>query len=228
MFKGTKLFVGMLGLAGLVLSAVPAQASPIVITFEGLQNNESINSFYNGGTGGSGSSGGPNYGIVFTSDSLALIDEDNGGSGNFANEPSPNTVAYFLTGAGDTMDVAAGFDTGFSFFYTAFGNGSVNVYSGLDGTGTLLASLVLNDSSTPQNGCGGGDPTGSFSCWAPIGVTFAGIAKSVVFSGVANEVAFDNITLGSDIPGGSVPEPTSMVLLGTGLALAGFRRFARK
>jgi hypothetical protein len=41
------------------------------------------------------------------------------------------------------MDVAWGFTTSvtsFQFFYSAFQAGSVSVFSGLDGTGTLLAS----------------------------------------------------------------------------------------
>jgi hypothetical protein len=41
------------------------------------------------------------------------------------------------------MDVAGGFTTSvtsFQFFYSAFQAGSVSVFSGLDGTGTLLAS----------------------------------------------------------------------------------------
>ncbi|MEJ7714146.1 MAG: PEP-CTERM sorting domain-containing protein [Pyrinomonadaceae bacterium] len=40
------------------------------------------------------------------------------------------------------------------------------------------------------------------------------------FGGSANRVAFDNITLGSEVPGGGdpIPEPASMILLGTGLA----------
>ena len=42
----------------------------VVLTFEGLQNNEQVLNFYNGGSGGSGSGPGPNYGITFGSDSL--------------------------------------------------------------------------------------------------------------------------------------------------------------
>ncbi len=204
--------------AAVLLIAAPARATTVVLTFEGLGNNEQILNFYNGGTGSLGSSG-PNFGISFGSDALGLIDEDNGGNGNFANEPSPNTVAYFLGGPGDVMNVAAGFTTGFSFFYTAaVQDGTVTVYDGLDGAGSLLATLSMPVAATPQNGCGGGDPSGSFSCWAPVGVTFAGTAKSVVFAGAADQIAFDDITLGSATPGGgAVPEPASLCLLGTGL-----------
>ena len=42
------------------------------------------------------------------------------------------------------MDDPAGFTTGFSFNYSAYADaGAVTVWSGLDGTGTLLATLTL-------------------------------------------------------------------------------------
>src|SRR5438876_738257 len=128
---------------GCVLLVAPqARAATVVLDFEGLQNLESILNFYNGGTGSLGSAG-PNYGIQFGADALSVIDSDNGGSGNIANEPSPSTAAFFLTGPGDIMNVAAGFDTGFSFFYTAASDGTVTVYDGLNGSGSVLATLLL-------------------------------------------------------------------------------------
>jgi hypothetical protein len=69
----------------LMLCAGVLCAVPVTMTFEGLQNQEAINDFYNGGTGSLGSGPGPNYGVHFTSDSLALIDGAHGGSGNFTN-----------------------------------------------------------------------------------------------------------------------------------------------
>ena len=161
------------------------------------------------GTGSLGSAG-PNYGISFGQDSQALIDSDNGGSGNFANEPTPNTVAFFLTGPGNLMNVAAGFDTGFSFYYSSSAPGFVTIFDGLNGTGTQLAQINLGV-NWQNNNCTG-DPTGDFCNWDPIGVSFAGTAKSVLFAGVANDIAFDNITLGSSTPS-SVPEPSSLFSL---------------
>jgi hypothetical protein len=122
------------------------------------------------------------------------------------------------------MNVAAGFDTGFSFFYAApFFSGSVDVYDGLNGTGTLLASLFL-----PINGAGSGDPNGQYSNWTPIGVAFSGTAKSVNFGGTANYIVFDNITLGSETPGtGDVPEASTLLIwsvLGAVSAIVGIRQ----
>ncbi|MGH8172401.1 MAG: hypothetical protein ACREPX_04595 [Rhodanobacteraceae bacterium] len=195
-------------------SAPPGQQGGAVLTFEGLGDQEPVNEFYNGGTGGNGSGPGQNFGVSFSTNSLSIIDADAGGSGNFGGEPSPDTVLFFLTGAAATMNVAAGFTTGFSFFYSAISSpGTIRVYDGLNATGTLLATLDLP--LTPNNGAP--DPNGAFSPLVPIGVTFAGTAMSVDFGGTVNQVAFDNITLGSSTPGGggggpppapAVPAPT--------------------
>jgi hypothetical protein len=200
-----------------------ANAAVVTLSFEGLQDQEQILDFYNGGTGSLGSSG-PNHGIGFGSSALALIDSDAGGTGNFANEPSPDTIAFFLTGSDLVMNVAAGFDTGFSFFYSTATTGSVTVYSGLNGTGAVLGVLPL----APIVGVGtfGGDPTGFFDRWDPVGVAFAGTAMSVSFAGAADQIGFDNITLGSETPGGAgVPEPTTFFVWALLLSVAAGRRY---
>lgn len=203
--------LGLILLIGLVSIAMPImQGGVVTLTFEGLKDQEAVDNYYNGGLGGSGSGPGPSDGITFTSNSLAIIEEAAGGTGDFSNPPSGDTVLFFLSGTADTMNVAAGFTTGFSFYYAdqvGF-TGSVDVYSGLNGTGTLLASLSLPSTPSP------------YTVFVPIGVTFAGTAESVEFGGSANFIAFDNITLGSSTAGGSVPEPTSVILFGTILALA--------
>jgi hypothetical protein len=187
-------------------------AGAFVLNFEGLQNQEAIQNFYNGGTGSMGSSG-TNYGVAFGGGALGLIDADAGGTGNFANEPTPSTIAFWLTGSGLVMDVAAGFQNGFSFYYSSSTAAPVTVYDGLGATGNVLASINLLANYT--NNCVG-DPTGTFCRWDPIGVAFAGTAYSVDFSGTANQTGYDNITFGSDIPQG-VPEPSTLILLGLGL-----------
>jgi hypothetical protein len=54
-----------------------------------------------------------------------------------------------------------------------------------------------------------------------MGVLFSGTARSIGFGGVANQIAFDDVTFGSDVAGGDVPEPGAPVLLGLGLAGVG-------
>jgi len=215
------IFGGALGLALLVAgSSSPAFAVPVVLTFEGLADFESVDQFYNGGTGSLGSGPGTDFGINF-SNAVAFIDSDAGGSGNFGGEPSPSTAITFLGASATTMNVAAGFDTGFSFYYSAIvAPGVVRVWSDLNGTGTLLAELALP--LTPASGAM--DPTGQFSPFLPFGVAFDGIAHSVDFSGTANQIGFDNVTLGAERPLGpdqAVPVPGSLLLLGAGLAAAG-------
>jgi hypothetical protein len=220
--------VMFLFLVAVIFGAAPTKAQ--VLNFDGIAScDASVGSYYNGGTAGDGSGPGPNFGIVFSNNAITLQDFFAGGSGfpcnsNTGNMPSSPMGLFFLSGSAATMDVAAGFTTGFSFFYTAQNNpGSVSVWSGLDGTGTLLASLALptNDSTCLV--------TPTFCHWDPIGVSFSGTAESVNFGGSANQVVFDNITLNSSTPG-TTPEPGTLVQMGSGLiGLAGaLRHILRK
>jgi hypothetical protein len=214
---------GALALTALI-AAPPVMAAPVVLTFEGLLNGEGVNDFYNGGTGSLGSGPGSNHGIRFIN-AVAFIDADAGGSGNFGGEPSPSTAVTFLDPQATSaiLNIAAGFDTGFSFFYTAISNpGSISVWDGLDGTGNLLTTLDLP--LTPNNGAP--DPTGQFSPFVPIGVAFNGIARSVDFAGTANQIGFDDITIGSVTPGPdrTVPAPGSLILLAGGALAAALGR----
>jgi hypothetical protein len=202
-----KSLIGLVALAALSAPTI-ASSAIIVLTFEGVGDLNPVGDFYDGG-------GGPDYGISFSPETLALVDSDAGGNGNFANEPSPDTVMFFLEADEAILNVAAGFTTGFSFYYSAAEAGTVRVYSGLDGGGSLLASLDLV--AQLDDDCVG-DPTGAYCNWTPVGVLFAGIARSIDFGGAANFIGFDDITFGSDKPG-TVPEPGSLALLGLGLGL---------
>ena len=208
---------------GIVASAVLAfSANAQALTFEGILSGSGtapVGNFYNGG-------GGPNFGIEFFGNALVINSGAGncGGSGNFAQQPSGCGVLFFLSGSQTGMNRAAGFTTGFSLFYTAVNQaGSVAVWSGLNGTGTLLATLVL-----PVTGNGSGVPgcEGTNFCpFSAVGIGFAGTAQSVVFAGVADQIALDNITFGSTVPEGVVPEPSTYALMLTGLAgLAAARR----
>ncbi len=163
-------------------------SSLIVLDFEGIGDQQSVGDFYNGGEG-------TDYGVSFSDNTLAIIDQDSGGTGNFGGEPSPSTVMFFLTGSASTITVDGGFDTGFSFWYSAINQpGSVSVY---DINDNLLTSLYL-----PTTYSNGGDPNGDFSPFVQIGVSFEGSASYVSFAGVQNQIGFDNITFGSSTAGG--------------------------
>jgi len=120
---------------------------------------------------------------------------------------------YFLTGDQTFMNVAAGFDTGFSFNYVSLSApGAINVYDGANGTGIVLATLNLSPNAGSCPGYGAG-----FCPFSPSGIAFAGTAYSVGFAGVANQIVFDDVTFGSVSPN-PVPEPETYALMLAGLA----------
>lgn len=208
-------------IAAIAVAVNLGQAAVVVLDFEGVGNFLAVGDFYNGGAG-------TNYGIAFSDNALGIIDADAGGNGDFGGEPSPNTVLFFLEGAAATMNVAAGFTTGFSFFYSAvnFG-GSIVVWDGLNATGNILATLDLP--LTPAGGAP--DPTGLYSPFVMLGVAFDGTAMSVDFGGTIDEIGFDDITLGSIRPGNhehppGVPDSgsTALMILGSLAGLAGLTR----
>ncbi|MGA7908814.1 MAG: PEP-CTERM sorting domain-containing protein, partial [Candidatus Sulfotelmatobacter sp.] len=95
-------------------------------------------------------------------------------------------------------------------FYTAAFQETATVWSGANGTGTVLATITLaaNDGSC----------SGSYCNWSDVGLSFSGTAQSVTFSGTANGIGISDITLGQSTSLVTVPEPSSIYLLGTGLA----------
>jgi hypothetical protein len=204
----------------LVIASSASEASVIVLDFEGIGNQASVLDFYNGGTDSMGNPG-TNYGISFGSNSLAITDFDAGGSGNFANEPSPDSVLFFLTGSA-ILNYAPGFDTGFSFFYSSATVASVFIYDQINAAGNLLATLNL--SAQYDVGCAG-DPNGQYCNWTAVGASFAGLARSIDFGGTVNRIGYDNITFGSATAGGpptvaaSAPPSFMILLLGLGLLI---------
>lgn len=217
-----------LGLAGGVNAAV------VSLNFEGIApypsaNGTMIQDFYNGGTSSIGTSG-TNFGVHFGSNALLIClntigtNCSNTSRGGLA-PGSDKGALFFLDGGSTTLDFAAGFTTGFSFNYTDpfSSGGTVSVYDGLGGTGTLLATTTL---SLTTSAC----PTGYSGAYCPFvadGLAFSGTAKSIVFGGVANQVVFDDITFGSTKPG-TVPEPEAWALLLLGVAGIGTVARARR
>jgi len=208
-----------------VLTTSAAFANSVeLLNFQGLGDLKSIANFYNG----AGLPGTPNYGVTFSSDFMGLRSYANGGSGNFA--PTPvGTPAVFISGgqtgsaAMGVMNVTNGFSAGINFFYSAgFApnqNETVTIWSGANGTGTVLATIALANNN---GNCG----APAYCNWSDAGALFSGTAHSVTFSGPSDEVGFADFTLGSNQT--AVPEPSTLCFIGTGIvgiALRGIRRF---
>lgn len=208
--------------AGILCAFGSANAATVVLNFENIapypnSNDVFVQGYYNGGTSSNGSSG-TNYGVEFTDNALVIclntpgVGCSNTSRGGVA-PGSEKGGLFWLNGPNTYMNVAAGFDTGFSFNYAAPNTpGSVQVYDGLGGTGTLLATLNLGlTPSTCDSSYGA-----AYCPFVAAGVNFAGTAKSISFAGTANFIVFDDVTFGSAVPG--VPEPSTYALFGLGLA----------
>ena len=130
----------------LIGAAVAAPAGAQVLNFEGVTTGRDpvpIGNFYNGGAG-------PNYGVDFSSNAITICLNtpsqtcSNTSRGGRGDPTSQGYGLFFLSGSQTYMNRSAGFTNGFSFFYSAVNSGgSFSVYSGLNGTGTLLGTLAL-------------------------------------------------------------------------------------
>ena len=219
-----------LRVSAMAVLLIPAIASAQVLNFEGIvippTQSAPVGNYYNGG-------GGPNYGISFSDNALALCLNtpahptcSNTSRGGYGNPTSQEGGLFFLSGSETFMNSVTGFNNGFSFFYSAvFHGGSFDVWTGLNGTGTLLASLSLALTQHGAPGC-----LGDFCPFEAAGVSFLGTAHSVSFAGVENQIVFDDVTFGSQIPDVTAsPEPASLLLLATGLiGMAGVARHRKR
>jgi hypothetical protein len=201
-----------------------AMADDIVLDFEGIPNGDVVGNYFNGEVDGNGFGPGPSDGVTFSSGSAYVSDDvvGNENGGTFGGDPIGDESFTATNGSPIIMNVAAGFTTGFSFYYSSPFDAisdAITIYSGLDGGGSLLATISLGDTG---NGNALGNPAcpNSWDTFCPffaIGVDIpTGTAESVEFTGTFGLVAFDDFTLGSDIPATS--EPGALKMLGLGLA----------
>jgi PEP-CTERM motif len=171
-----------------------AHASSVIVNFDGVPTNDLVNGFYSGGTSSSGATG-PNLGVSFTGF------QTTSGFG----ETSPPNLA-FNAGGPAFANTTFGF-TGFSFTAGFFQPGTVSVFSGVSGTGTLLGSLsgLL------------GDP----NAFQLQNVRFAGIGRSVTFVGPDATLGVDDFNFTIAGGGGGVPEPATWAMMLFGFGLVG-------
>jgi len=174
-----------------------AQAADITLSFEGATSFASIADFYS------------DLGVSFSDAALALSNDELGPY--FSHAPTPGTV-MFASDSSAVMNVAAGFVDRLQFFYSAANGGLdlVNIYSGLNGTGTLLASVSLFGNAALA--CS----DAPFCRFDLTSVKFAGVAHSVSFGGDAGFVAYDNVSITA------VPEPSPLALLLAGTSALAF------
>lgn len=181
-----------LPIAALALfAAAPVMAAPIVIDFETAPSYDSVGEHY------------ASLGVTFGGGALGLHNDEF--QTFFSNAPSPLGV-MFTVDTDSTMNVARGFSgqLGFSYSSVAAAFGAVSIWSGLNGTGDLLASIDLLGNAANCSDIG-------WCSFDSLSSRFEGIAYSVSFNGDPS-IAFDNIAFNA------VPEPASLLLVSLGLA----------
>lgn len=160
----------------------------VEIDFEGLGNNAPIGTI-------AGSPQIPQ--VIFGSSWLSIIDVDAGGSGNFANETSPSTTAYFL----DQNDISISFDSGaqlVEFHHSAAARSLPVTISAFDADGNLVDRAIGNTIGTDYDGAAcSGDPSGNFCLWDK--VTLASTSNDIrlvtIVGTVSNYFGIDNLKI---------------------------------
>jgi hypothetical protein len=200
--------------------AQSAWGGTITVSFDEKQlvNNDPLLTFYDGGKTYRGIGGGPNYGVSFTINARAFT-QTSGLIGTFT---KPGIAELYSDTAREgegisfTMDVKSGFASSVSFDYAAIDSaGEMKIYSGADGTGTLLKDVKLPVTS-PITGPG---------TFVADSARFSGTAHSIVFNGGNKQLAIDDVALAT------VPEPPSWHLLASVClvwSLAFLSRWARQ
>jgi hypothetical protein len=188
-----------------ILLFLAPTVQPATLTFEGLSDGSLVDRFYSA------------LGLTFTG-ATAFIDSDDGGTGDFAGEPSMSTGVFSVTGIG--INVPAGAVGSISMYYSNPG-GSLNirVFPETDWHGGFLI-----DSYHPGTSWGTApDPTGNFGPFAFVSVPFEGTARSIaIMSRGPGGFFADDLTIST------VPEAPGVWLTGlTTAALFAVRCYRR-
>jgi hypothetical protein len=196
-----------------IASLAPAHAGTLAVTFDEPQlvDNDPLLQFYNGGFTFRGIGPGPALGVTF-----GLNARERTAPGLVGAYTPPGFMQLYSDtaregeGISTVMNVTEGFVTSLTFSYAAIDSGGeLQIFDGLDGTGNVLADILLPITS-PQTGPG---------TFVPDAVSFAGIGASVVFIGGNKQLAIDDIVTTT-----AIPEPSAWFLLEIGVAVSAVAR----
>jgi hypothetical protein len=211
-------FVRSLLAAAALAAALPALATPTLVTTATITFDD-VSGYATpvGDTYLNLSSG---FGVSFSQDAVTTSNDEY--FTYYSNAPTAGSVLSVLGSVdanGNPVATTAvisareglAFTSGLSLYYSSVGSvsGAVQVFSGANGTGTLLASADLADNTSAT--CT--DPV--YCQWDKLTLSFNGTAQSVVLGG--NLAAYDNLTMTT----AAVPEPGSLALMLAGLAGVG-------
>jgi hypothetical protein len=185
------------GLAALALPALGVQgADCTLVDFEGIGDVLPVGTI----PGSVEISFGPSW--------FALIDSDAGGSGHFANEPSPDAVAFFGTPLPDPIDFSIPVRS-VELWYSASRLSVpfiVTAWDGLGGSGQVVVELTGTTVGTASDGAAcSGDPDGDHCLWDVVTLMASSNAiRSLTISGAQSvDLAIDDLLVCWD------PEVTS-------------------
>jgi hypothetical protein len=216
MYRNSRLTLLAAGIAA-CLGTQSANAA-LVLPLGAIHTGDDIENYFDGGTDSTGQSG-TDLGIGFSTNAIAQAAGTSAstGDGKFENNPSGQTEVLAFTFSSTTasyVNYAAGF-SGLSFNYSFSNNSDAGVaeyayvYSGLNGSGTLLDTLSLTPAGTTVACVTPGDSYCTWSQATTGSTTFSTAAESVLFgtSPTATSTGspvtiseFDGLTLVTPLP----------------------------
>ncbi|MDL2337097.1 MAG: VPLPA-CTERM sorting domain-containing protein [Pseudomonadota bacterium] len=177
--------IPILAAAASICAATPAFSALVTVDFDNLASQVVTNQYPNINFSNS---------VTVTSDPAFF---------EFTGNPSGLSVMVVnaAEGATSVMNVTTGFvgNASFSFSNISGATGTVSVFSGLNATGSTLASFTLaaND---------------NLNQWYQLSQDFVGTAYSISFAGNDGNIAYDNVTVNA------VPLPAALLLFPFGAA----------